>query len=305
MQSGDSEDGDDIFDVRFVSIEHEPLPASTPGLPEPGFTEDEEGATLDSGVVLCRFNTLRGGRLQRLLWRAAPLRDLFESTGVRPAPAPPADAHIEQFELVDPQRGALIDHFLPLNTTFEGFISGQYQEFGDFVDGAFRSQVASTGGEIYIGLTRDGEIRAGKRRAEVRIARSASLRPGAADVACLYRIINSSLRPIQILFAVEFNLYAPGLYTPLAMADGYYLVDGSRPHPHPSLGSPGTSSGTTTVALVNPQNQRALQIGWDRECDVWRLPPEEGQASARLVAVWRLQLPPRDNWAMGLWLAPG
>ncbi len=302
MQAGDSEDGDDRFDVRFVSSEREPLPASTPGLPEPGFTEDEEGATLDSGVVLCRFNTQRGGRLQRLLWRAAPLRELFDAGG---APAPPGDAHTEQFELVDPQRGAVIDHFLPLNTTFEGFISGQYQEFGDFVDGAFRSQVASTGGEIYIGLMRDGEIRAGKRRAEVRIAKSAALRPGAADVAYLYRIINSSLRPIQILFALEFNLYAPGLYAPPAIVSGYYLVDGSRPDPDPSLGSPGTSSGTTTVALVNPQNHRALQLGWDRECDVWRLPAEEGQASARLVAVWRLQLPPRDNWAMGLWLAPG
>jgi hypothetical protein len=208
-------------------------------------------------------------------------------------------------ELVDTERGAVIDHFLPLSTGFEQVASGQYEEYGDFAQGPFRSQVVDAGGELRVGLLRDGQIRAGRRVAEVRMAKSAAVRPGASDLAYLYRVINSSLRPIQVLFALEFNLYAPGMHDRQEQADGYYLVDGSRPDSHASLGSPGASSGVTTMALVNPQLRMALQLGWDRECDLWRFPLEEGRASVRVMAVWRLQLPPRDNWAMGLWLAPG
>src|SRR5207237_4784859 len=108
----------------------------------------------------------------------------------------------------------------------------------------------------------------GKRVAEVRLAKSAAVRPGAADVSALYRVINSSLRPLQILFAVEFNLFAPGLRTG---QDGYYLIDGVRPD-DPSLGSMGVSPNATHVALVNPEGEMGLQLGWDRESDLWRMP---------------------------------
>jgi hypothetical protein len=125
----------------------------------------------------------------------------------------------------------------------------------------------------------------------------------------LYRIINSSLRPLQILFAVEFNLFAPGLSDSKQQAAGgeqetYYLVDGQRPE-DASLGSLGVSPGATHAALVNPVGEMGLQLGWDRECDLWRMPPADGGPGARLLSVWRIQLPPRDNWAMGLWLSPG
>src|SRR5207237_6858531 len=112
-----------------------------------------------------------------------------------------------------------------------------------------------------------GDVRAGKRVAEVRLAKSAALRPGAPDMAVLYRVINSSLRPLQILFAVEFNLFAPGLTNP---RNGYYLIDGDRPE-DASLDSAGISPGATHVAMVNPGGEMALQLGWERECALWRV----------------------------------
>ncbi len=136
------------------------------------------------------------------------------------------------------------------------------------------------------------------------MAKSAALRPGSSDLSALYRIINSSLRPIQILFAVELNLYAPGLALPGNERDGFYLIDGLKP-PDPALSSGGVSSNCTHLALVNPGGEMALQLGWDRACDLWRMSPPGGGPAVRLLAVWRLQVPPRDNWAMGLWLAPG
>ncbi len=223
--------------------------------------------------------------------------------------------------------GALIDHFLPLGTKPDDFAQGTHQEYGDFADEPYKSQVVNSGGEIRIGLLRDGAIRAGKRTAEVRMAKSAAVRPGSSDIAVLYRVINSSTRPLQILFAVEFNLYAPGLSTndELRMTHdelerretirnssfvirhsgeggGYYLIDGKEPQ-DPTFSSSDVSPNATMVALVNPLGEMALQIGWDRECDLWRMPPKGGPG-ARLLAVWRLQLPARDNWAVGLWLAP-
>lgn len=259
------------------------------------FSEDEEGTTIDSGAALCRFNRLVGGRIERWQWRTVP------------PTAGPSAGHLPTsvLDLVDPRRGALIDHFLPLGTRPAEFAAGTHQEYGDFVGSEYRSQTVDTGGEIRIGLLRDGSIRAGKRVAEVRIAKSAALRPGAPDIATLYRVINSSLRPMQILFGVEFNLYAPGIYSMAAMSEGFYLIDGARPEDGPELGSTGVSPGCTSVAVANMLGEMAVQLGWDRECDLWRMPSPEGGPGVRLLALWRIQLPPRDNWSMGLWLAPG
>lgn len=261
------------------------------------FVEDGESTTIDSGAAVCRFNRLLGGRLERWQWRTVPPAVISQPGGRHASPS--------AFDLVDLRRGALIDHFMPLGTRPEDVAAGTYQEYGDFAEGEFRSQTVDTGGEIRIGMLRDGQISAGKRVAEVRLAKSSAMRPGAPDIASLYRIINSSLRPMQILFALEFNLYAPGIYTQQAMSEGFYLVDGERPADGAGLESLGVSPGCTSVALANAAGEMAAQLGWDRECDLWRMPSPEGGPAVRLFAVWRIQLPPRDNWAMGLWLAPG
>ncbi len=265
--------------------------------PQPGFVEDSSGVTIDSGVAVCRVDTQRGGRIASWQWRVTPPGErMMPGRGSGP----------ELLQLVDPQGGALVDHFLPLGTKPDEFAAGTHRELGDFAEGAYRSQTVNAGGEIRVGLLRDGVISSGKRVAEVRMAKSPALRPGSADVATLYRVINSSLRPLQILFAVEFNLIAPGLGNSTLQAgqEGYYLIDGERPAGG-ELGSSGVGPNSTHVALVNPSGEMALQLGWDREGDLWRLPGMNGGPVVRLLAVWRIQLPPRDNWAMGLWMAPG
>src|SRR5437588_802467 len=210
--------------------EHQGQPASTP---QSRFVEDEDGATLDSGAAVCYFNARRGGRLQRWQWHTPPSAEFgirnAEYDNRRPTTDGGSRTIQNPIDLVDPQHGALIDHFLPLGSKPEEFSAGEQTEYGDFADGPFRKQVVDSGGEIRIGLLRDGKIRAGKRVAEVRMAKSAALRPDAPDLAVLYRIINSGLRPLQILFAVEFNLFAPGLSRSGEGADrAYYLVDGER-----------------------------------------------------------------------------
>ncbi len=274
---------------------HEPgrEPSTGPST-QAGFVEDATGTTVDSGAAVCRFNRLAGGRLERWQWRTVPHPDGSPASR-RAAP--------QIQDLVDPQHGAFVDHFLPLGTRPQQVVEGSYQELGDFVEGEYRSQTVNTGGEIRIGLLRDGEIKAGKRVAEVRLAKSVALRPGAPDLSALYRVINSSLRPMQILFAVEFNLFAPGIYSPAVMDEGFYLIDGERPGDGAELGSLGVSPGCTSATVANGRGETAVQLGWDRECDLWRMPSNAGPG-VRLFAVWRIQLPPRDNWAMGLWLAP-
>jgi hypothetical protein len=263
--------------------------------PQPGFVEDPSGTTIETGEAVCRIEPQRGGRISQWTWRVTP--PVQE--------ARPGKSTQRSVDLVDPEHGALVDHFMPMGTKPDEFEAGSYREFGDFAEGEYRNQTVNTGGEIRMGLLRDGKISSGKRVAEVRMAKSPALRHGAADVSVLYRVINSSLRPLQILFAVEFNLFAPGLSNSPGQEgqEGYYLIDGERP-PDDRLGSSGISPNSTHFALVNPGSEMALQLGWDRECDLWRMPARDGGPGARLLAVWRIQLPPRDNWAMGLWLAP-
>jgi hypothetical protein len=263
--------------------------------PLPGYAEHEGAITLESGIATVRFDPARGGRMTRWQWWAVAPPDRLNPATRNDPPRP--------YDLVDPAHGALIDHFIPLGSKPEEFAAGTHQEFGDFLDAPYDPQVIDLGGEIRLGMSRDGEIRAGKRSAGVRVIKSVAVRPGAGDVVGHYRLISSSPRPLQILFAIEYNLYPPGAAErPEAAREAFYLVDGERPDDS-SIGSMGVSPAATSLALGSPEREMALQLGWDRECDLWRLPSLGGN-SARLLAVWRLQLPPGDNWAMGLWLAP-
>jgi hypothetical protein len=263
------------------------------------FIESAEGTIIDSGKASWLFAPAHGGRLESWQWRTLPPAEALQPSTRHNPPRP--------FELVERSHGALVDHFLPLGTTYEEFAESKNREFGNFMDAPYTGEVADLGGEVRINMVRDGVIRAGKREAEVRVMKSAGARSGSSDLSVLYRVINSSMRPIQILFAVEYNLCVPvtGAESP-AEGRGVYMVDGAYPD-DPSLSSVGRSVGATSMALANPQAEMALQLGWDRECDLWRMPaPGLAPAEAvRVVAVWRLSIAPDDNWALGLWLAPG
>lgn len=278
---------------------HDGNPAGKSGKPDvqADFMEDAEGVTLRTGTVEGRFNALRGGRLENWAWRTVPPPDALNPVTRHKPP--------RLLALVDSPHGALVDHFLPLGTKLDDFAAGSHREFGNFVEEPYSQQVMDLGGEIRVAYQRDGTIKAGQRSAEVRLIKSAGVRPGSSDLSVLYRVINSSLRPLQILFGVEYNLYAPGLAEDSSAAqEGFYLIDGARP-PASSLTEMGVSPGATSVTLANPTSEVALQLGWDRECDLWRLPSPSGTPGAvRLVALWRLSLPLGDNWALGLWLAP-
>jgi hypothetical protein len=270
------------------------------GRPAPAhFTESPHGTTIDSGTAAWLFAPSHGGRLESWQWRTLPPPEALQPSTRHNPPRP--------FDLVDSRYGALVDHFLPLGTSYDEFAQGKYREFGDFVDSPYTGEIADLGGEVRINMVRDGVIRAGKREAEVRLMKSAGARTGSSDLSVLYRVINSSMRPIQILFAVEYNLFVPGPAEEApAMYNGVYLIDGAYPD-DPSCSSVGRSVGATSLALANPQAEMALQLGWDRECDLWRMPlPRDGGTHVvRIVAVWRLSIAPDDNWALGLWLAPG
>ncbi len=261
--------------------------------------ESAQGTTIDSGTAAWLFAPSHGGRLEGWQWRTLPPPEALHPSTRHNPPRP--------FDLVYASHGALVDHFLPLGTTYDEFAEGKYREFGDFVDTPYTGEIADLGGEVRINMVRDGVIRAGKREAEVRLMKSAGARTGSSDLSVLYRVINSSMRPIQILFAVEYNLLVPAWAEETSAADsGVYLIDGAYPD-DPSSNSVGRSVGATSLALANSQAEMALQLGWDRECDLWRMPLSGDRATGavRVVAVWRLSIAPDDNWALGLWLAPG
>lgn len=271
--------------------------AIEPAPTQAAYVEDEGGVTIDTGPLHARFSALRGGRMEALQWLTTPPPDALNPATRGNPPRP--------ISLLSSPDGALVDHFLPLGTKIEEFYAGTHREFGDFAEEPYVQQMIDLGGEMRVAYRRDGAIKAGKRTADLRLMKSIGMRPNSTDISILYRVINSSLRPIQILFAVEYNLFAPDLAEhPDAAPTAFYIVDGVQPQ-SPSLASVGVSPAATSVTVANPTSEVALQLGWDRECDLWRMPSPTGTPGAvRLVALWRLSLPPRDNWALGCWLAP-
>src|SRR6476661_427393 len=209
------------------------------------FTESAKGRAIDSGTAAWLFAPLHGGRLESWQWRTLPPPEALHPSTRHNPPRP--------FDLVYSRYGALVDHFLPLGTTYEEFAEGKHREFGDFVESPYTGEIADLGGEVRINMVRDGVIRAGKREADVRLMKSAGARTGSSDLSVLYRVINSSMRPIQILFAVEYNLLVPGPADEAPAVDnGVYLIDGVYLD-DPSSNSTGRSGGATSLALANPQ----------------------------------------------------
>src|SRR5215212_6460267 len=99
---------------------HHQQPGGPSETAQPRFFEDEAGATMDSGAAVCRFNPLRGGRLERWQWRVVPPTEALAPHGKHQVSS--------LIDLVNPEGGALVDHFFPLRPRPQEIAEAQYRE---------------------------------------------------------------------------------------------------------------------------------------------------------------------------------
>jgi alpha-amylase len=98
------------------------------------------------------------------------------------------------------RRKSLIDHFYSNDVSLDSVVDGNYEEFGDFVTGAFEAKLRRNPDRMQLQLTRDGRVY----DRPVRITKGLTLEAGGNALEIAYRI--DGLPPGEsVHFGVEFN----------------------------------------------------------------------------------------------------
>ncbi|MBN2097950.1 MAG: DUF1926 domain-containing protein [Candidatus Omnitrophica bacterium] len=121
---------------------------------------------------------------------------------------------LEKFLIYDSYRRiSLLDHFLPSGTTFEAFRDAQYEELGDFVDGEYSLKHRKDWHSISVILKRQGRVSYRGRAVPVSITKEVCLNDKAAQLDISYTLENLSAEPLEVIFAVEFNISLPASFS--------------------------------------------------------------------------------------------
>lgn len=199
-------------------------------------------------------------------------------------------------------RNSMIDHFLGPGTTLEGFMASDYNEEGDFVQGAYRAELEPVAGRaLHVLLERDGTVHTGGAAVPVRVSKRLTLVPGSPDVRVLYTIQNLGHSELTGVFGSEWNInLLGGGHNPSA----YYRVKGAELQ-DAALDSTGEVRNVRSMALGNSWLGIEMGLTANHEATLWRFPiqtisgSEAGfertyQASCILLQ-WLLKLAPSDS----------
>jgi len=192
-------------------------------------------------------------------------------------------------------RKALVDHFLPLDSTLDDLKSSRHAELGDFATGTYLSKVQRGPGSVALVMERPGLADGHPIKVRKTIAMEAD--SGSLDV--LY-VLEELPIGVPLHFAVEINLAAMAGH-----ADDRYYAD---QHGH-RLGMLDTLldlNRTEGVSLTDEWLDLAVGLRWSRPASLWCLPIEtvsqseggfEGvYQSSAVVPRWRVMADESRRW---------
>jgi alpha-amylase len=203
------------------------------------------------------------------------------------------------------RRVSLIDHFLDPAVSLDEFYRAQYAERGDFVDQPYRHDVAAVDDEWLVNLNREGHVWQNSAFLPLRLEKRVHIRGGCLTLAIIYVLTNTSDRPVQSIFGVEFNFGLLAGHSP----DAYYRIPGvvlDDPH----LDSKGELASVTELVLVYQGLGLEIDLAFSRPTKLWRFPIETISSSESgfervyqsscLLPHWNLNLAPGETWQVEL-----
>jgi hypothetical protein len=211
------------------------------------------------------------------------------------------------------RRTCLLDHFLPLDTTFEDFRTARYRDLGDFANQAYTADVAepepavaelrvALAEPLIVRLRRDGHLWEGARSWPARVVKVLTIQTEHATVRAEYTVTNTSDRPFRARFAVECNW---GLLGGGGNPSASYRVNGVYPE-HAGLDAVGQEPDVRELRLANTYLGVAVTATLGEPATLWRFPVETVsnseagfervyQCSCTLLS-WPLALEPGQMW---------
>jgi alpha-amylase len=166
------------------------------------------------------------------------------------------------------RRVALLDHFLHLDTTPEGFYQARYGEQGDFVNQPYTARVKHRENEVQVTLARNGTVWAGEIPLSVRVQKTIMVKSGSSQVQARYRVVNLDDIPTNLRFGIELNWGIVGGDSPRS----YLEVESQRR----DLDDFGGDTGVSALAIGStlPDLAGEVQLALDRAANLWHFPLE-------------------------------
>ncbi len=192
-------------------------------------------------------------------------------------------------------RKALVDHFLPLDTTLDDFKTNRHAELGDFATGTYLSRVQRGPDVVTLIMERPGLANGHP----IKVRKSIALEADCGTLDVLY-VLEELPIGVPLNFAVEINLAAMAGH-----ADDRYYSDPSGQRLGP-LDSRIDHEQADGVHLTDEWLDLAVGLGWSIPADLWCLPIEtvsqseggfEGvYQSSAVVPHWRVEADESRRW---------
>jgi alpha-amylase len=165
------------------------------------------------------------------------------------------------------RRVALVDHFLPPDTTVEKFASAHYGEQGDFVDQPYEAKVEDK--QHRVTLARRGALWIDKTARPLEIQKSLAFDPKSPKIELAYSIKNLHRESLTLHFGIEF------VFALLAGKESNRRYN--FPHHAVSdchLGSLGAVDSAEIVELVDEWLGLKIVLRAPQASSIWRFPIE-------------------------------
>jgi alpha-amylase len=173
------------------------------------------------------------------------------------------------------RRKSLVDHFYAPDISAAAVDAGQYEEWGDFVNGAFEAKLRKSRKRMQLQLLRKGHLR----ERPIQITKGLTLEAGSQTLEIAYLV--EDVPPGELVhFGVEFNF--SGLP---AGCDDRYFHDSTR-NPLGHLGSRLDLKDVSQLALCDEWLGIDVELQSDRPMHVWTFPIEtvsQSEAGFELV----------------------
>lgn len=202
-------------------------------------------------------------------------------------------------------RKAFLDHFFPVGTGMDEFISGRHVEGGDFLDRAYTVvKCDKERGELV--LERRGMVRQAKETIPVRLVKKYIFKGNTINL--YYSIVNAGATSLRMSFGVEVNLsFAEKEQVRVLRLEGKTRKEVlHEPVKLSNVGEIVFEDLAHATQIVLSTLEPASAWNWPNECDD---SSSDGPSTVYLgscfLPYWQLELPPEGVWENRLTLKMG
>ncbi len=168
------------------------------------------------------------------------------------------------------ERKSFIDHFFGTDVTLESFEKAAYKEEGDFVNQPYELVKKTRGKEaVTLVFERQGHVWHEGVFEALTLRKTFRIATDSADIQADYELINTSGKPLNLQFAIEFNY---GLQAGHADDRYYYLPEGKPEDPY--LDSRDILPQALEIGLKDEYMKIDINLSAGQPAEIWRVPVE-------------------------------